>query len=144
VRAGGDEVTKKKPAGKYKHPGPKIKRDDLRALLERHGGSVAAAAAEVGMPQKSVYRRLHAEGMFEQLGDMRRAADARAEAEELARARAEFRAALSAGDVRRMLRATLAIVDVLDDAEGWDEMTAEQRGDYIARRMAEMAGKGEG
>jgi hypothetical protein len=122
-----------------KHPGPKFKRDEILAMLKRHNGNVRHVAAEAGVPPMSIYRRIHAENLFDEVKAIRRDADARIEAEELARARSAFRVALSGGDTSAMLRATIAIVDLNDDADGWANMTPEDRGLYIARRMAEMA-----
>jgi hypothetical protein len=115
----------------------KFSRDEILTMLKKHKGNVRQVAAEAGVPFKSIYRRLHAEGLFDELEKIRRDAEAEYMARELEREIKVFRVALSGGNTSAMLRATIAIVDLQDDAIA--EMTPEEHGLYIARRMAQMA-----
>lgn len=147
------KTTTEKPRRKRGRP-PRFTRDELLALITRHRGNVASAAAEAGVPRATVYRRLYAEDLIDQaraMADQVRAEEKQKQAEEEARAaalaaalaaerdaerdevRKKFMQAFDGGDTGAMLGATIEILDL--DGTLLDEDAPLK----IAKAMAAMA-----
>jgi hypothetical protein len=121
-------------------------RDEVLALMTRRQGSAASAAKEVGMRPKNICRRLHAGDLPDRVRELAElsAAQERAHVRAAQRdaARAKFRVAFVAGNLRAMRAATIALVALDDGPLGWDRVGrdhARTLGRTIAHTMAPLA-----